>query len=75
MLALDNFDFYYGPIFGSQWPSIRLGLLSQKKFVAVLNRFSEGFEVGPGLGKKNSILANIIGQIKSVFNGLKFWCD
>uniref|UniRef100_A0A914H4Z9 NOL1/NOP2/Sun domain family member 4 n=1 Tax=Globodera rostochiensis TaxID=31243 RepID=A0A914H4Z9_GLORO len=45
MLALDNFDFYYGPIFGEKWPSIRLGLLTRKKFVAVLNRFSTKFEV------------------------------
>jgi hypothetical protein len=35
--ALDHFDFYYGPMFGSRWPSVRLGLLSPKKFVAVLN--------------------------------------
>ncbi|KAL3092994.1 hypothetical protein niasHS_004596 [Heterodera schachtii] len=44
MLALDNFDFYYGPIFGDKWPSVRLALLSRKKFVAVANRFSANFE-------------------------------
>uniref|UniRef100_A0AC34RRK6 Uncharacterized protein n=1 Tax=Panagrolaimus sp. JU765 TaxID=591449 RepID=A0AC34RRK6_9BILA len=45
MLALDNFDFYYGPLYGEQWPSIRLGLLTPNKFVAVLNRFSQSKEV------------------------------
>lgn len=41
MLAMDHFDFYYGPLYGPKhWPSIRLGLLSPNKFVAVLNRLS-----------------------------------
>uniref|UniRef100_A0AC35GVV7 SAM-dependent MTase RsmB/NOP-type domain-containing protein n=1 Tax=Panagrolaimus sp. PS1159 TaxID=55785 RepID=A0AC35GVV7_9BILA len=56
-LALDNFDFYYGPLFGEQWPSIRLGLLTPNKFVAVLNRFSTDFEVNESIlqsmGTKN----------------------
>lgn len=45
MLALDNFDFYYGPLFTNKWPSIRLGLLMPNKFAAVVNRFSSSFEV------------------------------
>lgn len=45
MLALDHFDFYYGPMFGKRWPSIRLGLLTKNKFVAILNRFSQSYEV------------------------------
>uniref|UniRef100_A0A915DMR5 NOL1/NOP2/Sun domain family member 4 n=1 Tax=Ditylenchus dipsaci TaxID=166011 RepID=A0A915DMR5_9BILA len=44
MLALDHFDFYYSPLFGKLWPSIRLGLLTPNKFIAVMNRFSESFE-------------------------------
>ncbi|CAD5210580.1 unnamed protein product [Bursaphelenchus okinawaensis] len=44
MLALDNFDFYYSPLFGKRWPSVRLGLLTQHKYVAVLNRLSEDYE-------------------------------
>lgn len=39
-IALENFDFYYGPVFGKKWPSIRLGLLTPNKYFAVLNRFS-----------------------------------
>ncbi|CAK5075101.1 unnamed protein product [Meloidogyne enterolobii] len=38
MLALDNFDFYYGPLFSNKWPSIRLGLLMPNKFAAVVNK-------------------------------------
>jgi hypothetical protein len=45
MLALDNFDFYYGPLFTNKWPSIRLGLLMPNKFAAIVNRFSSSFEV------------------------------
>ncbi|KAK6104933.1 NOL1/NOP2/sun family protein [Brugia pahangi] len=40
MIAMDNFDFYYGPVYGNQWPSIRLGLLTPNKYFAVLNKFS-----------------------------------
>lgn len=40
MLALDNFDFYYAPLFGQHWSSIRLGLLTPHKYVAVLNNLS-----------------------------------
>ena len=55
-LALDNFDFYYGPLFADQWPSIRLGLLTPNKFVAVMNRFSEDYEV-------NSRIVNDLGTL------------
>lgn len=40
MIAMDNFDFYYGPLYGNQWPSIRLGMLTPNKYFAVLNKFS-----------------------------------
>ncbi|VBB32388.1 unnamed protein product [Acanthocheilonema viteae] len=40
MIAMDNFDFYYGPVYGNYWPSIRLGLLTPNKYFAVLNKFS-----------------------------------
>lgn len=38
-LALDHFDSLYVKIYGKQWPSMRLGLLSPKKQCAVLNTF------------------------------------
>ncbi|KAJ1358097.1 hypothetical protein KIN20_016407 [Parelaphostrongylus tenuis] len=40
-IAIDHCDFYYGPMFGKRWPSIRLGLLTPSKYVAVINTFSK----------------------------------
>lgn len=45
MLALDYFDFYYKPLYGKRWPSTRLGLLTPHKYIAIVNRFSQSFEV------------------------------
>lgn len=39
--ALNHFDGYYSKVYGSRWPSIRLGLLSPNKFAAVVNPFCE----------------------------------
>ncbi|CAI4230806.1 unnamed protein product [Auanema sp. JU1783] len=43
-VALDNFDFYYGPMFGKRWPSIRLGLLNPNKYIAVMNTLSTSWK-------------------------------
>ncbi|VDM10240.1 unnamed protein product [Wuchereria bancrofti] len=51
MIALDNFDFYYGPVYGNQWPSIRLGLLTPNKYFAVLNKFSRNRQKNEALLK------------------------
>jgi hypothetical protein len=45
MFAIDHFDFYYAPLFDKKYPSIRLGLLMPHKFAAIVNRYSESFEV------------------------------
>ncbi|CAI2315521.1 unnamed protein product [Caenorhabditis sp. 36 PRJEB53466] len=42
--ALDHFDFYYGPLFGKKWPSIRLGLLSPNRYLAVMNTMSRNWQ-------------------------------
>ena len=72
-LALENFDFYYSPLYGDQWPSVRLGLLTPNKFVAVHNRFSMDSEVNEhileSLGTKN-VMDYLIGAKKEV-NSLK----
>ena len=34
-------DTYYPPVYGKKWHSIRLALLSQQKYCAVLNNFSD----------------------------------
>ncbi|XP_077190000.1 5-cytosine rRNA methyltransferase NSUN4 isoform X2 [Paroedura picta] len=39
-LALQNFDMNYSMQFGSLWPSIRVSLLSEKKYGALFNNFS-----------------------------------
>lgn len=38
-LALDHFDLYYKPVFHQLWPSIRIALLSRRKYCAVVNNF------------------------------------
>ncbi|KPM11188.1 methyltransferase sun-like protein [Sarcoptes scabiei] len=35
--ALKHFDYYYEKCYGNHWPSIRLGLLSPKKYFAIVN--------------------------------------
>lgn len=35
--ALTHYDDFYGNIFGKQWPSMRLGLLSPPKYMAIPN--------------------------------------
>ncbi|CAL8346025.1 unnamed protein product [Merluccius merluccius] len=40
-MALQNFDAAYGLQLGRLWPSVRCGLLSQKKYGALLNNFCD----------------------------------
>ncbi|KAK7107489.1 5-methylcytosine rRNA methyltransferase NSUN4-like [Littorina saxatilis] len=40
-LALDHFDAFYKPLFGRQWPSIRVSLLSLNKYAAIINNASD----------------------------------
>lgn len=40
-VALDYFDFYYAPLYGQEWHSIRLALLTGKKYVALVNNFAD----------------------------------
>ncbi len=41
MFALEHFDDFYRKIFGNDWHSIRLALLSKSKFCAVVSNFTE----------------------------------
>lgn len=43
-LSLNHFDGLYGKVYGKDWPSIRLGLLSPKKYCAILNSFVDNQE-------------------------------
>ncbi|KAH7726332.1 Bacterial Fmu (Sun)/eukaryotic nucleolar NOL1/Nop2p [Aphelenchoides avenae] len=65
MMALDHFDFYYAPLFGRSWPSIRLGLLTPNKFIAVLNRYSQSFDVNERIIRDLGTL-DVIERLNSV---------
>lgn len=39
-LALQHFDATYGVQLGQQWPSVRVALLSERKYGALFNNFS-----------------------------------
>ncbi|EYB98233.1 hypothetical protein Y032_0133g1786 [Ancylostoma ceylanicum] len=64
-VALDHCDFYYGPMFGKRWPSIRLGLLTPNKYIAVMNTFSKSCDAHEDILKDMStldLLARIRGK-------------
>lgn len=39
-LALSYFDTYYKPVYGRLWPSMRIAMLSQQKYCALVNNFA-----------------------------------
>lgn len=39
--ALEQFDDFYGSVYGKKWKSIRVALLSQHKYCAVVNNFGD----------------------------------
>ncbi|CAL8078428.1 unnamed protein product [Orchesella dallaii] len=43
--ALNHYDDFYGSVFGKQWPSMRLGLLSPPKYMAIPNSFTGNIEI------------------------------
>lgn len=54
-LARDFFDSHYKQVYGAEWPSIRLALLSKPKFAAMVNNFSNKDEVIEELTKLGCI--------------------
>ena len=48
-LALQNFDMTYSVQFGDLWPSIRVSLLSEQKYGALVNNFAAGDRVSAEL--------------------------
>ena len=40
-LCLDHFDIFYKKTFGTEWPSLRLSLLSRPKFCALVNNYGD----------------------------------
>ncbi|XP_053664985.1 5-methylcytosine rRNA methyltransferase NSUN4 [Anopheles marshallii] len=39
--ALENFDDFYGSVFGARWKSIRIALQCEHKYVALVNQFGD----------------------------------
>ncbi|KAL1384009.1 hypothetical protein pipiens_013068 [Culex pipiens pipiens] len=39
--ALENFDDFYGQVYGNRWKSIRVALLSEHKYMALVNQFGD----------------------------------
>lgn len=39
--ALEHFDDFYRSVFGAKWPGIRVALLTEHKYVAVVNNFGD----------------------------------
>lgn len=58
MKALEHFDDLYGKVFEKKWPSIRLGLLSKQKYVAVLNNYGDKDKAANFLEKHGAININ-----------------
>ncbi|EMP25474.1 Putative methyltransferase NSUN4 [Chelonia mydas] len=54
-LALQNFDMNYSVQFGSVWPSIRVSLLSEQKYGALVNNFSDANRVSQELELLNAV--------------------
>ncbi|ODN06588.1 5-methylcytosine rRNA methyltransferase NSUN4 [Orchesella cincta] len=61
--ALTHYDDFYGNLFGKQWPSMRLGLLSPPKYMAIPNTFTGNIE--PITQKLNGMGAYNIQQLWS----------
>ena len=53
-LALQNFDMTYSVQFGDLWPSIRVSLLSEQKYGALVNNFAAGDRVSAELEQLNA---------------------
>ncbi|KAI8791761.1 5-methylcytosine rRNA methyltransferase NSUN4 [Biomphalaria glabrata] len=67
-LALGNFDAFYKPHYGNDWPSIRISLLSLPKYCAVINKY--GKESQTKLLKKFSLInftenARLLNEMKT----------
>ncbi|KAH8297987.1 hypothetical protein KR018_003956 [Drosophila ironensis] len=39
--ALDNFDDFYGSVYGSRWKNMRAALLTRHKYIALVNNFGD----------------------------------
>lgn len=61
--ALANFDDFYGSVFGPKWKSIRLGLLCDNKYIAMVNNFGDTQETIKRLTGEGAISVREICQV------------
>ncbi|KAJ8406374.1 hypothetical protein AAFF_G00306050 [Aldrovandia affinis] len=66
-LALQNFDMVYGTQLGDLWPSVRVSMLSEQKYGALINNFSEAAEVMEELQLQGALDFVYNGMVKSRF--------
>ncbi|KAJ8357359.1 hypothetical protein SKAU_G00201530 [Synaphobranchus kaupii] len=61
-MALQNFDVNYGTQLADLWPSVRVGMLSEQKYGALVNNFSEAADVIKELqlqGARDFVCSNV----------------
>ena len=54
-MALEYFDFFYGTTFGVEWNQMRLAMLTGRKYVALVNNYSNWIEASENLEKLAAI--------------------
>ncbi|KAI4456276.1 hypothetical protein MML48_8g00010465 [Holotrichia oblita] len=65
--ALDHFDEFYSQIFAKDWPSIRHGLLSKQKYIAVVNNFSDADQTKSNLEKIGALNIRTLFQLQKQY--------
>lgn len=66
--ALEHFDLHYRPLFGKEWPSVRIALLTGKKSCAIMNEFASAnkYDEFSDLGATDIIAQALIKQSETV---------
>lgn len=58
--ALENFDDFYGSVFGLRWKNIRAALLTEHKYIAMVNNFGDNEKTCSRLEMNGKILVEDI---------------
>lgn len=61
--AMTNFDDFYGNVFGMRWKSMRLALLCERKYVAMVNNFGDVEKTSEKLERDGAINIRSIYEI------------
>lgn len=67
--AMENFDDFYGSVFGTRWKSIRIGLLCEHKYIALVNNFGDTEETINSLEAEGAI--NVRSLYKAGLSNIK----